>query len=375
MAVQPTGTVTLLFTDIEGSTRLLERLGAERYGAALELHRELLREAFDRHGGYEVDTEGDAFFVAFPNACEAIAAAARGQRALAGAEWPDAGAIRVRMGVHTGEPVPAPPKYIGIDVHKAARIMAAAHGGQVVVSAETAKLAARDLTPLGEHRLKDFDEPVALFQLGDDDFPPLKTVSNTNLPRPASSFVGRATEVADVTALLRNGTRLVTLTGPGGSGKTRLAIETASELVGEFKAGLFWVGLAPLRDPELVLPAIAQTLGVPNALDEHIGEREMLLLLDNLEQVIDAAPALATLLESCPKLRLLVTSRELLRVRGEAEYEVLPLADPDAVELFCARAHGDPYSVSGASVSTPPVLSTPFRSALTGEVHELRPAI
>ena len=342
MAVQPTGKVTLLFTDIEGSTRLLERLGTERYGEALELHRRLLREAFERYGGYEVDEEGDAFFVAFGSAPEAVAAAARAQRALASAEWPDGGAIRVRMGLHTGAPVPAPPKYIGIDVHKAARIMAAAHGGQVLVSAVTAEVVGAKLRQLGEHRLKDFDEPIALFQLGDGEFPPLKTISNTNLPRPVSSFVGRATEVADVIALLQSGSRLVTLTGPGGSGKTRLAIESAADLVGEFKAGVFWVGLAPLRDSALVLQTVAQALGAKEELQAHIGERELLLLLDNLEQVIDAAPELAGLLESCPNLRLLITSRELLRVRGEAEYEVLPLADPEAVELFCARAQIDP---------------------------------
>ena len=342
MAVQPTGEVTLLFTDIEGSTRLLERLGAERYSKALDLHDRLLREAFDQNGGYEVDNEGDAFFVAFASAPDAVAAAARAQQALASAEWPDEGAIRVRMGLHTGAPVPAPPKYIGIDVHKAARIMAAAHGGQVVISATTAEVAADELTELGEHRLKDFDEPIALFQLGKSEFPPLRTIANTNLPRPVSSFIGRAAEVAEVTALLKNGSRLVTLTGPGGSGKTRLAIESAAELVGEFKAGVFWVGLAPLRDPALVLPTVAQALGAKEELAADVGDRELLLLLDNLEQVVNAAPDLAALLESCANLRLLVTSRELLRVRGEVEYEVLPLAEPEAVELFCARAHIDP---------------------------------
>ena len=342
MAVQPTGKVTLLFTDIEGSTRLLERLGTERYGEALELHRKLLREAFKLHGGYEVDNEGDAFFVAFASAPEAVAAAERAQRALATADWPDEGAIRVRIGLHTGAPVPAPPKYIGIDVHKAARIMSAAHGGQVVVSAVTAEVAGGNLKQLGEHRLKDFDEPIALFQLGDGEFPPLRTVSNTNLPRPVSSFVGRATEVADVIALLQSGSRLVTLSGPGGSGKTRLAIESAAELVGEFHAGVFWTGLASLRDSALVLQTISQTLGAKEELAAHIGERELLLLLDNFEQVIDAGPELAALLESCPNLRLLVTSRESLRVRGEVEYEVLPLAEPEAIELFCARAHLDP---------------------------------
>ncbi len=339
---QPEGTVTFLFSDIEGSTRLLERLGAERYAEALDLHRRLLRDAFERHDGYEVDDEGDAFFVAFAGAQEAVSAAADAQAALAEAAWPDEGAIQVRIGLHTGEPLATPPKYVGLDVHRAARIMAAGHGGQVLVSATTAAALDGELTELGEHRLKDFDSPVALFQLGVDEFPPLKTVSNTNLPRPASSFVGRAAEVSEVTALLRNGSRLVTLTGPGGSGKTRLAIESAGELVGEFKAGVFWVGMASLRDSALVLQTVSETLGAKEELNTHIGDRELLLLLDNLEQVIDSAAELAALLEDCPNLRLLVTSRELLRVRGEVDYEVRPLADAEAVELFCARAQVDP---------------------------------
>jgi len=338
VAEQPTGTVTLLFTDIEASTRLLGRLGADQYGKALDLHRRLLREAFERHGGYEVDVEGDAFFVAFASAQAAVAAAQEGQQALTAAEWPQDAAITVRMGLHTGKPVAVPPKYVGLDVHKAARIMAAGHGGQVLVSAATAALVdPAQLRDLGEHRLKDFDEPVELFQLGPDEFPPLGTISNTNLPQPASSLVGREREVAEVVERVHTN-RLVTLTGPGGTGKTRLAIEAASELVGEFKAGVFWVGLAPLRDPGLVLQMVAQTLGANEDLADHIGEREVLLLLDNLEQVIDVAPELAALVEACPNLRLLVTSRELLRVRGEVEYPVLPLAHPDALELFCARA-------------------------------------
>ncbi|HEY8778031.1 MAG TPA: hypothetical protein VIM33_16335, partial [Gaiellaceae bacterium] len=181
-----------------------------------------------------------------------------------------------------------------------------------------------------------------IFQLGSERFPPLKTISNTNLPRPASSFVGREREVAETTALLQDGARLLTLTGPGGSGKTRLAIEAAAELVPQFKAGVFWVGLATLRDPGLVADTIAQTLGAKDSLAEHVGERELLLLLDNLEQVVDAAPTLAALVEACPNLRLLVTSRELLRVRGEVEYPVLPLGDPDAAELFAMRAGIEP---------------------------------
>jgi predicted ATPase len=332
VAEQPSGTVTFLFTDIEGSTRLLHKLGPEAYAEALEEHRRLLREVFAVNQGVEVDTQGDAFFVAFSSAADAVATARDSQQALS------ASAVRVRMGLHTGAPHATPQGYVGEDVHLGARIAAAGHGGQVLLSKATAELVQADLTDLGEHRLKDFEQPVWIYQLGDSLFPPLKTISNTNLPRPASSFVGREREVAEVEALLRDGTRLVTLTGPGGSGKTRLSIEAASELVGEFRHGVFWIGLATLRGSELVLPTIAQTLGAHEELAAHIGEKELLLLVDNLEQVIDAAAELAALVEACPNLRLLVTSRELLRVRGEVEYEVLPLAGPDAAELFSARA-------------------------------------
>ncbi len=331
----PTGTVTFLFTDIEGSTKLLEELGAESYSSALADHRRLLRDAVTRHGGVEVDTQGDAFFVAFPSAPDALAAAAAATVALA------SGPIRVRMGLHTGTPHLGPEGYVGQDVHLGARIAAAGHGGQVLLSKQTRAVVAEtfELLDLGEHRLKDFSEPVWIYQLGNERFPPLRTISNTNLPRPASSFVGRERELEEVTALLQNGARFVTLSGPGGSGKTRLALEAAAELVPEFKAGVFWVGLATLRDPALVTETIAQTLGAKDGLVEHIGERELLLLIDNLEQVVDAAPELAALVEACPNLRLLVTSRELLRVRGELEYAVPPLADQEAVELFCQRSN------------------------------------
>jgi predicted ATPase/class 3 adenylate cyclase len=333
MVLQPQGLVTLVFTDIEGSTRLLGELGEDVYTQALAEHRRVVREAFARHNGYEVDYEGDAFFYAFPVAGEAVAAV---KEALAGL---DQGPIRVRVGIHTGTPGLDPPKYVGLDVHLAARIMSAGHGGQVLLSQATrGHVQDAAVTDLGEHRLKDFAGPVSLFQLGNGRFPPLKTISNTNLPRPASSFVGRAREVAEAASLIREGARLVTLTGPGGSGKTRLAIEAASELVPDFKAGVFWVALATIHDPALVVQTIAQTVGAREELRAHIGTRELLLLLDNLEQVIDAAPELAAIVESCPNIVLLVTSRELLRVRGEVEYEVLPLAEPDAVALFSARA-------------------------------------
>jgi predicted ATPase len=336
VAAQPTGTVTLVFTDIEGSTRLLDELGTNLYRDALGEHRRIVREAFALFEGYEVDYEGDAFFYAFASAQAAVDAVTEAMRGL------EAGPIRIRVGIHTGEPVPDPPKYVGTDVHKAARVMSAGHGGQVLLTRATQEHVNNAVQDLGEHRLKDFAESVSILQLGEGSFPPLKTISNTNLPRPASSFVGREREVGDVLALVRDGARIVTLTGPGGSGKTRLGIESAAELVPTFRAGVFWVGLATLRDPGLVLETIAQELGARGELSEHIGEREMLLLLDNLEQVVDAASELASLVEACPNLRLLVTSRELMRVRGEVEYEVLPLAEPDAVELFCARAQVEP---------------------------------
>jgi predicted ATPase/class 3 adenylate cyclase len=328
----PSGTVTFLFTDIEGSTRLLDEFGAEEYAQALLEHRRIVRQAFGRHGGVEVDTQGDALFIAFPAADQALHSAREAQEALAG------GPIRVRMGLHTGTPLVTQEGYVGPDVHKAARIAAAGHGGQVLLSGETRERVGLPLTDLGEHRLKDFERPVPIFQLGSERFPPLRTISNTNLPRPVSSFIGRNREVEEVVALLRDGIRLLTLTGPGGSGKTRLAIEAAAELVPEFKAGVFWVGLAPLRDPALVSETIASTLGVKEGLAKYIGNRDLLLLLDNLEQVVAVAPELAALVEACPNLRLLCTSRELLRVRGEVEFPVAPLGDPDAVELFCARS-------------------------------------
>ena len=331
----PTGTVTFLFTDVEGSTKLLHELGAEAYAEALAEHRRVIREACAAQGGVEVDTQGDAFFFAFPTAPGAIAAAADFKGALA------AGPIQVRVGLHTGTPLLTDEGYIGDDVHFGARVASSSHGGQVVLSAATAKLVELRLTDLGEHRLKDIAEAVPIYQLGGETFPPLKTISNTNLPRPASSFVGRGEELQEVLSRIEAGARLLTLTGPGGTGKTRLAIEAASDLVPEFKAGVFWVGLATLRDSALVTETIAQALGAKDGLADHIGEREMLVLLDNLEQVIEAAPQLADLLEACPNLRLLVTSRELLRVRGEVEYAVPPLAEQEAVDLFCARSQQD----------------------------------
>ena len=337
MAVQPSGTVTLVFTDIEGSTALLDELGAEAFKEVLADHRRAMREAFGAYSGYEVDDAGDGLFYAFASASAAVTAVAQAMTSLAD------GPVRIRVGVHTGEPVLDPPKYVGVDVHKAARIMSAAHGGQVLLSGATRELVAEDVLDLGRHRLKDFAEPVSLFQLGSDRFPPLRTISNTNLPVPLSSFVGREQEVTQVVSLVREeAARLVTLAGPGGTGKTRLALEAAGELVSEFGAGVFWIGLSPVRDPALVVDTIAQTLGATQELASDIGEKQLLLVLDNLEQVVESAVELAALLRVCPKLRLLVTSRELLRVDGEVVYPVPALAEPEAVELFCARARIEP---------------------------------
>ena len=337
VALQPSGTVTFVFTDIEGSTALLDDLGAESFREALGEHRRALREAFAAHSGYEVDEAGDGLFYAFAAASEAVAAVAQAMASLAD------GPVRIRVGVHTGEPLLDPPKYVGADVHKAARIMSAAHGGQVLLSGATRELVAGDVLDLGRHRLKDFAEQVSLYQLGADRFPPLRTISNTNLPVPLSSFVGREQELTDVVSLVRDeAARLVTFAGPGGTGKTRLALEAAGELVSEFGAGVFWIGLATVRDPALVLDTIARTLGAKQELAAHIGDKQLLLVLDNLEQVVESAVELAALLRACPNLRLLVTSRELLRVDGEVVYPVPALAEPEAIELFCARAHTEP---------------------------------
>jgi predicted ATPase/class 3 adenylate cyclase len=334
----PSGTVTFLFTDVEGSTELLHELGAEAYAEKLAKHRKIVREACAARGGVEVDTQGDAFFLAFPTAPAAIEAARAITEELA------SGPIALRIGLHTGTPLLTEDGYVGDDVHFAARVAASAHGGQVVLSPATRTLLDEryPLLELGEHRLKDIPEPVAIFQLGAGQFPPLKTISNTNLPRPASSFVGRERELQEVISCIEDGSRLLTLTAPGGSGKTRLALEAAATLVPEYKAGVFWVGLASLRDPALVTETIAQTLGAKDGLADHIGEREMLLLLDNLEQVIEAAPELSSLLQGCRNLTLLVTSRELLRVQGEVEYPVPPLVEAEALSLFCERAQAEP---------------------------------
>jgi predicted ATPase/class 3 adenylate cyclase len=330
----PTGTVTFLFTDVEGSTRLLHQLGAESYADALAEHRRALREAFVRHDGVEVDTQGDSFFIAFSTAPAALAAAAEAQQVLA------AGPIRVRMGIHTGTPRVTDEGYVGPDVHRAARIAAAGHGGQILVSSSTASLIeAASLRDLGEHRLKDLAAPERIYQLRGQAFPPLRSLQRTNLPIPATPFLGRQRELDEVTSLLGSGdVRLLTLTGPAGAGKTRLALQAAAEASDHYPDGVFWTPLAALRDPELVLEVAAQAVEANDGLAERIADRRLLLILDNFEHLIDAAGELAGVLATCPNLQLVVTSRELLRLPGEQAYPVPPLEPQEATELFTARA-------------------------------------
>jgi predicted ATPase/class 3 adenylate cyclase len=331
----PTGTVTFVFTDVEGSTSLLNQLGEEQYAEALAAHRTLIRGASTENGGVEVDTQGDAFFLAFPTAPGALAAAASFTQSLEAN-----GPIRVRVGVHTGTPLVGEEGYVGQDVHRSARIAACGHGGQVLVSASTAALVGADgLHDLGEHRLKDLSGAERIYQLGDDEFPPLRSLFRTNLPVLATPFLGRERELGEVLALLaRDDARLLTLTGPGGTGKTWLGLRAAAGGAGDYPDGVFWVPLAALRDPELVLEETARVLGAKDSLVEYIADKQLLLLFDNFEQVVEAAQPLAELLSACPRLQLLVTSREPLRLIGEQEYSVPPLVHDEAVGFFLARA-------------------------------------
>jgi predicted ATPase/class 3 adenylate cyclase/DNA-binding CsgD family transcriptional regulator len=349
----PTGTVTLLFTDIEGSTRLLQQLG-QSYSDVLSECRHLLRASFDRWHGHEVDTQGDAFLVAFARATDALEAAVDAQRALASHAWSVGVTVRVRMGVHTGEPALSTEGYVGLDVHHTARIMSAGHGGQVLLSQTTRDLVEQDLPEgvglrdLGAHRLKDVQHPSHLFQLVivglPTDFPPLLTLDTrpNNLPIQPTPFIGREQEVAAVEQLLRREeVRLLTLTGPGGIGKTRLALQVAADLSEEFPDGVYFVNLAPLRDPGFVMPTIAQVLDVKeiagrpllDLLKAFLREKQLLLLLDNLEQVVSAAIQVAELLTACPQLKVLVTSRIVLHVQAEQEFVVPPLSVPDLRHL------------------------------------------
>jgi predicted ATPase/class 3 adenylate cyclase len=342
--VRPTGTVTFLFTDIEGSTKLLQRLG-DGYVQALAEHRRLLRDAFAAHGGFEVDTQGDAFFYAFAGAKNAVMAAGDGQRALMG------GPLRVRMGVHTGEPLLTDEGYAGMDVHRAARIAAAGHGGQVLLSEPTQRLlddgiAVRDL---GLHRLKDLQAAERIFQLGDEAFPPLRSLNQTNLPIQPTPFLGRALELTEAVAMVRrDDVRMLTLTGTGGTGKTRLALQAASELVDGYRDGVWFASLAALTDPGLLIGTIARALGLreaagetaEQALESHLQAKQMLLVIDNVEHLLPAAAAiLGRLSAAFPDLTLLITSREPMRLSAEHEYPVASLLIDEAVALFGERVH------------------------------------
>jgi predicted ATPase/class 3 adenylate cyclase len=350
MADLPTGRLTLLFTDIEGSTRLLARLGDREYGRLLAEHHRLLRQAITQHGGTDVATEGDSFFAVFREPAAAIGAAMDAQRALHAQAWPQDAVVAVRMGIHTGDIDLAEGEYVGLDVHRAARISSAGHGGQVLISEATREAIRHELPggtrlrDVGEHRLKDLPEPERLYQLVVEglpaDFPPPRSLemTATGLPQQLTAFFGRERELAETRQLLDDG-RLLTLTGAGGTGKSRLAIQLASDMLGEFPDGVHYVALAALREPALVLPEIAQSFGVADGdnlhgrLVEAIGSRTMLLVLDNFEQLLPAAPTVAQLLSDTPRLKLLVTSRARLNLPGEREYVVPTLAVPDPRRL------------------------------------------
>jgi predicted ATPase len=350
----PSGTVTFLFTDIEGSTRLLNELGTEDYAQALDEQRRVIRDACVRFGGVEVDAQGDAFFFAFATARAAIEAAE------AIGEGLDPGPISVRMGIHTGTPLLTGGDYVGADVHRAARIAAAGHGGQVLISASTAGLVDVELRDLGEHRFKDLAAPERVFQLGEDDYPPIRSLRNVRLPIPTTTFLGRQDELGGVVDLLgRDDIRLLTLTGPGGTGKTRLALQAAAEAADRFQDGIYWVPLAPLHDSEQLLPAMAAALEVKEQPGREVNEvllaqleRERpLVLLDGAEHLLPGAAHELLGIVTTTEAVLLVTSRERLQLAGEQVYPVPTLGDRDAVDLFVARARAlDPAFESNGSV-------------------------
>ena len=357
MATQlPTGTVTFLFTDIEGSTLLLRELG-DRYAEVLRHHGEIVRRALEREGGAEIGTEGDSFFGVFASPAAAVQAVIETQRALAAQAWPQGVEVRVRMGLHTGEGTRVGTGYVGLDVHRAARIGDAGHGGQVLLSEATATMIRRslpegvELADLGEHRLKDLPHPERLFQLSIEglptDYPPLRSLDArpNNLPAQMTSFIGREDVIREVQASLEE-TRLLTLTGPGGTGKTRLALEVAYRQLPAFVDGVWFVDLSAVTDASVVPTEIAIAIGAtrdPRAsvfecLEGHLRDRTMLLVLDNFEQVLDAAMAVEHLLLHAPGLKVVVTSRSVLSVYGEREYAVPPLKlpDPDSAQILDA---------------------------------------
>src|SRR4051794_9444420 len=332
----PSGTLTLFFADVEGSTELVQRVGQTKWAAALETYRTLVRGIVAARSGVEVDTAGDSFFVAFTDAV-AAAVAANEVHAVVEASALSALPMRTRIGLHTGQPLLVGDHYVGVDLHQAARVMAAGHGGQTLMS-EAAERAVRgrlptgaSVTSLGTHRLKDLSEPQELYQLDaatpPQRFPPVKTLQDhpNNLPVQLSSFIGRTGEQAEITALLDGGARLVTLTGPGGVGKTRLALQCAAERVGSHAGGTFFVALAGVGQPVLVPDAVADAIGLRprpgESLDEtlthYLTSQSLLLVLDNLEHLLDAAARVSRWLQQARDLTVIVTSRVPLRIAGE----------------------------------------------------------
>ncbi len=357
MTILPTGTVTFLFTDVEGSTRLIQRLGDAHSEPVFAGYRRLLLEAVQTAGGYLWEDQGESFLFVFQRARDGVHGAVAAQRALATHAWPEGAMLRVRMGMHTGEPVSTGGGYVGVDVHRVARICQAGHGGQILLSEPTRVLiedGMREevtLRDLGEHRLKDLTQPQRLFQVVAEglrvDFPPLNSldVLANNLPVQLTSFIGREREKADVRRLLST-TRLLTLTGAGGAGKTRLALQAAAEALEEFRDGVWVVELASLADATLVPKAVASAMSVPEqpgralseTLVDYLRSKSMLLVLDNCEHLLLACANLAdTLLRACPHLRILTTSREAMGIEGENHYRVPSLSLPDAPTLPLER--------------------------------------
>ena len=387
----PSGIVTFLFTDMEGSTGLLERLG-ERFREVHKRHDAIVRAAIAEGGGREVSTEGDSFFAVFPSPTGAVRAAAQAQRELAATTWPDGVAVRVRMGLHTGEGVLGGDNYLGLDVNRAARIAAAAHGGQVLMSDPTRGLVERSLPSrtrlraLGEHRLKDLAQAERLHQLVieglEQDFGPPRTLDArpNNLPPQLTRFIGRGQEIARIRELVATN-RLVTLTGPGGTGKTRLSLEVAAKAVAGFADGAFFVDLSSVTDSHVVSETIAAALGVREepggplieTLCNHLREKELLLVLDNFEQVVEAAPRdIEPLLRAAPGVKALVTSRVPLRVYGEQQFQVPPLGLPDPQELGDSHALAQSEAVmlfaERAAAGKPDFRVTAENAAMVAEI-------
>jgi predicted ATPase/class 3 adenylate cyclase len=355
----PTGTVTFMFTDIEGSTELVHQIGDDAFGRIVEDHQQVIDAVISGHEGVMVATEGDSVFVVFPDAASGVAAALHVQQELAAASPEESPTLKVRIGLHTGNGVLGGDNYIGVDVHRASRISGSAHGGQIVVSDVTAKLVQDQLadrafvTSLGRYQLAGFPEPTTLHQVTTDglptEFPPLRAHrAESQLPDPLTDFVGRESEIEEGLGILE-ARRLLTLTGPGGTGKTRLAIEIARRSEHRFADGAYFVPLAPLVDGDLIPMSILETLGVKTAggidplehLTRYLAPRSALLVLDNFEQLLEGAGVVTHLLSSSSHLKLMVTSRAALRLSGEQELPVPPLAVPDASDGVAAVAAAD----------------------------------